>query len=52
MALHLRTYSGIPVRRVSVSRALAGESDDSSRGRLRREMITAAQYAPLGGASE
>ena len=36
------------MRRVSVSRDLTGESDGNSRGRSRSEMITAAQYVPLG----
>jgi hypothetical protein len=45
--LHLPTYSGVPVRRLSVSHDLAGELVGSSSGKSRREMIVAAQYAPL-----
>lgn len=46
--IHLRTHSGRPPKR-SVCPALhAGESGDRLRGMFRSEIMTLAQYAPLG----
>jgi len=45
--LHLRTYSGNPVKSVGWSGVQAGDSLVRSRGRFRSVMTTAAQYAPL-----
>lgn len=44
---HLRTQSARPLKRSVWPAAYAGESGDRLRGSRRREMMTAAQYAPL-----
>jgi hypothetical protein len=44
---HRRIQSAMPLKRLLWPALYAGESEGSSRGSLRMEMITVAQYAPL-----